>query len=209
MTNMIDISGHRYGRWLVLKTPPLSNSKGRVYWECKCDCGKVSMVSSRTLRGGESKSCGCLQKELIANRMRQHGLATTTEYRSWNGMVLRCHGKHQESQRHYWGRGIKVCPEWRESFIQFLSDMGEKPNKTDSIDRIDNDGDYSPSNCRWADAVTQNRNTTRTVWITYRGVRKRILEWAEVTGINISTLRSRIRRGWPASEMLGFRGRHN
>ena len=140
-----DITGQVFGRLTAL------SYAGRSKWFCQCSCGNsVSVVGSR-LWSGHTKSCGCLQGE-------KHGLTDTPEYRAWANMLRRCYRPQSHAYANYGGRGIRVCGGWRKSFIAFISDMGTRPGPKYSLDRIDNGGDYTPENCRWATAFEQNRN---------------------------------------------------
>lgn len=138
-----------------LKVVGVSDKKsgGHRLLTCSCECGAERYVRAHSLRSGVTKSCGCLHKEV----KRVHGLFGTDEYNVYNGMMQRCNNTKHPSYSRYGGRGIKVCDRWLESPLNFLSDMGERPDGL-SLDRIDNDGDYEPSNCRWATWEEQARN---------------------------------------------------
>lgn len=153
-----DLTGQRFGRWLVLNRVYRCNT--RVQWACRCDCGADGVVTSRALTHRESLSCGCYKGDVTAKRNTSHGMSYTATYRSWQSMIARCTYSCVAHWRHYGGRGIMVCERWRESFEDFLEDMGERPPGT-SIDRIDVNGNYEPANCRWATCVEQGRNTRR------------------------------------------------
>lgn len=151
--------------------------KRKSIWVCKCVCGNTALVRLTQLTSGVTQSCGCLRSELAANRARQrtiHGHARkrneTVEYRAWSHMKYRCYDKRSESYKDYGGRGIKVCDRWLESFSNFLEDMGLKPSPFLSIDRIENDGNYEPSNCRWATKSQQCSNQRRQKGLKHNGV---------------------------------------
>jgi len=153
----IDITGHKYNKLLVLRQ--VEDINGRKAFECLCDCGNLTKTTSKRLRNGNTKTCGCLYKTNAV----KHRLIKTPEYYSWVNMKTRCLNKKCSRYKDYGGRGIKICNEWIESFEQFYADMGPKPEPKNmySIDRINNDGDYEPSNCKWSTVLEQANNKTK------------------------------------------------
>ncbi len=157
-------AGDKYGFLTIVKEiePVYSSSFKIRRVNCMCDCGKNIDVRLRSLRQGNTKSCGCysivVQKENAIKRNTTHNLSKTSEYKTWRSMKHRCFNSNNKHYRHYGGRGITVCERWSESFINFYNDMGPKPTPLHSIDRIDVNGNYEPSNCKWSTASEQQKN---------------------------------------------------
>ncbi len=184
------ILGKRFSRLLVIEQLP--NINGRTNWLCECDCGVRMTTAPGPLRDGRTKSCGCLRRRILATSTLRHGMSNTKTHRIWRGMLKRCVNGHPR----YGGRGIRVCDRWQ-LFENFLSDMGECPVGNYSIERINNDGNYEPSNCKWLLMALQHRNTSRTVWITINNERKSLVEWCSIYNIRYSRVRDRIKfLGW-------------
>ena len=145
-----------FGRLTVI-----GRATGRSKWTCRCECGLIIDVWSQSLRRGATKSCGCYNRDAMQQRT-VHGAARrgkqTPEYVTWRNIMLRCYYPSAISWKYYGGRGISVCDRWRESFENFLADMGTRPTSKHSIDRIDPNGNYEPGNCRWVTADVQSRN---------------------------------------------------
>lgn len=185
---MREIQGQRFGRLLVIERVKVPGANNAM-WKCQCDCGKETVAAAANI-GRTTFSCGCLAKETAAELLRgnkhtmTHGAVGTPEYRSWQLMKRRCYNKRDAKYPDYGGRGIIVCDRWKESFESFLSDMGQKPSRTHSIDRKDVNGDYTQTNCRWATPIEQMRNTRRNVMIEIDGVTKCASEWCEVLGLD-------------------------
>lgn len=162
MAGKLDLKDKVFGRLKVLDFAFIKNSN--TYWKVQCECGAIKNVHGVKLTYGSTRSCGCLAKDLLSRRRKTHGQRNSSEYRSWAHMKERCLCKTNHKYSLYGGRGIKVCKRWMK-FENFLKDMGLKPSKLHSIDRINNDGNYEPSNCRWALPKEQASNTRRNVFI--------------------------------------------
>jgi hypothetical protein len=158
-------------------------------------------VLNQSLLNSSSKSCGCLHREAAAAANRTHGQSNSDEYGIWVHLLSRCFNRNDDRYDRYGGRGIAVCERWLK-FENFIADMGPRPSHAHSIDRIDNDGHYEPSNCRWATPERQQRNTARTMRVTFRGETLALSDWSERLGIASATLFCRIRRGWTAERAL-------
>jgi len=195
MNKTLDLSGQRYSRLTAVKRAPNSKTDNTTRWVCKCDCGKVVTVYTRSLRGETTRSCGCLRGT--------HRLSKTLEHGIWASMISRTTNPNAYAYELYGGRGIKVCNRWLK-FENFYKDMGPRPNKKLSIDRIDNEKGYSPDNCKWETSINQNRNTRRNVHITIDGVTKLLVEWKKISPVHSATYHYRKRRGDSDRDALGL-----
>lgn len=151
-----DLTGKKFGKLTVLSIVNRVKVGERIKWKCRCECGKIKITSSKMLKNGRSKHCGCSKNAKGINL--KHGGKGTPEYNIWASMKARCYNKKSAAYQYYGGRGITVCESWKNSFVCFLKDMGKRPSLELSIDRINNDGNYEPSNCRWATIFEQNKN---------------------------------------------------
>jgi hypothetical protein len=196
--------GARFGRWTILhEVEPHRALDGKGYrrFRVRCDCGTEAERYFMTLRLKTSNSCGCLRQEVTARRNYRHGLADTPEYLAWQNMWKRCTGQRREDYRLYGGRGITVCPEWK-SFETFYADMGPKPSPRHSLDRLNNDGPYSRENCAWRTLKEQGRNKRSNRLLTLDGETRPLVAWAELLGIDQSTLWTRLDDGWSVERAL-------
>ena len=196
MPTKLELIGERFGRLVVLADG--SPEKGRRRVVCACDCGASIPVEPRSLRAGKTKSCGCLQRDVVSNicaNRTTHGKAGSPEYVSWVHMKGRCENPSNPKFKDYGARGIKVCPEWSDDFARFLSDMGAKPSAKASIDRIDVNSGYSPENCRWADPTTQARNKRNHRYVEFGGEQMPLSQACEMAGINYRSALYRLNAG--------------
>lgn len=187
-----NLTGTTFGRLTVVEFAGYLVGRTQSYWRCTCQCGQVIECRGSHLLTGNITSCGCFRRE---KRM-THGRHGTPEYRSWHGMLQRCHDVNATAYPQYGGRGISVCDEWRRSFAAFIGDMGEKPTPRHSIDRIDNSGNYCKENCRWSTSSEQCSNTRRNRFIASQGMKMTIAQWARHTGLHVSTITNRLNSGW-------------
>lgn len=199
MPRFIDRTGQRFGRLQICSLAPQRG--GRNYWLCQCDCGRKKAMLASNLVGGKVESCGCLNSDVLIARNTKHGGCGTPEYKSWQAMLGRCINPKDAAYQDYGGRGIVVCDRWRHSFANFLADMGPRP-QTCTLDRKDNDGSYSPENCRWATISQQMRNTRRNIPIAHNGRSLLLVQWATETGLRPSTILRRLRLGWSIADAL-------
>jgi hypothetical protein len=199
-----DITGKRFGRWTVLHIYEPNHRR----WVCRCECGNTKSILRSTLVCGESKSCGCSRSEWCRDANITHGhtartligAPNTATYTVWRNMLARCSKPTNSGYHRYGGRGISVCQSW-EDFESFLSDMGHKP-KGKSLDRINNDGDYSPENCRWATVAEQSRNQSRNRPVTWMGETMILPDWETKLGIPRKALIARRDKGWSVERMF-------
>lgn len=197
---LIDLTGVRFGMLTAIseaeRWPRAGRRLGRRQWLCRCDCGNETIVLMENLVTENTSSCGCAEGRWT------HGMSTQPLFPTWCAMIYRCYSTGHEAYAHYGGRGIGVCNRWRDSFEAFVSDMGPKPSESHSLDRIDNDGDYEPNNCRWATPAQQARNTSRSVMLTMHGETLCQLDWAARLGLSRTTILARLRRGWSIEDAV-------
>lgn len=191
--------GEKYNRWTVIsriKHP----TKTAAFWMCRCDCGTERGIESYRLTSGVTKACGCVRKEMKT----KHGLRESPEYHAWQHMKRRCLNSAFKQYADYGGRGIKVCDRWMGDggFLAFYADMGVRPSAVHSLDRVDVNGNYEPSNCRWATKTQQQNNRRDSHYIEWNGVRKTASDWARDIGTCSKTIKHRIKAGWPLGVAL-------
>ena len=190
--------GQRFGRLVAVRRVFAPGQA--IKYLCYCDCGTSTNVLASNLSKGNSQSCGCLHREII-NQPISHGMSRTNPYAVWAMMIQRCENPDNKDYERYGGRGIRVCPRWQESYAQFRADMGDCPARH-SLDRIDNDGDYAPENCRWSNGNQQARNRRSNHVLEYAGKRQCLTVWAREIGIDHRTICTRLKRGWSVEKAL-------
>jgi len=184
MGKIRDLQGKRFGRLAVVTRAPNKPGCVNAIWVCQCDCGTIKNIRADVLIREDSTSCGCYQREISSKRLTTHGMSLTPEFSIWGTMIRRCHNQDHPSYKHHGARGIIVCERWRYSFENFYDDMGQRPSKKHSIDRIDNNGPYSPENCRWATSRTQSRNTSYNRMVEMDGVSFCVADWCDMMGVS-------------------------
>lgn len=167
----------------------------------QCFCGKKFITRISGLKNGRVSSCGCKRKDGLLKRITRHNMSNSSEYASWESMKARCMNPKNSFYYNYGGRGIKVCERWM-NFKNFINDMGNKPSKDYSIDRIDVNGDYCPENCRWSDRYTQDRNRRSNVKFELNGETKILIDIAKEYNLHQQTIRDRISRGMTIDEAV-------
>lgn len=200
MRDFVDMTGKRIGILTVIGKSDVKSSNRHLCWTCQCDCGKIVVVSGNSLRMGVTNSCGCVGLAKLRKRATTHGKSDTRTYNTWKMMLKRCNKSTWKAYKHYGGRGIKVCERWS-SFENFYADMGDRPEGM-TLDRIDVNGNYEPSNCRWATWQEQmnNRRDNRRLKIDGRSVT--VTEAGRLTGISSATIRNRLINGASDEEAI-------
>lgn len=196
MAKFIDYTGQRFGR-LVVVCVDVKNKWGNYKFKCLCDCGNIKIIESGSLKKGKSTSCGCFRNEQLIERSTKHNGSNSSEYKIWTGIKTRCYNPNDNRRFNYYGaRGITVCKRWLDSFENFYADMGERPSKQHSIDRINNDQGYSPENCKWATQKEQKNNTRHNRVIEINGIRKTKSQWDISSEFSKNTFYNRKKLGW-------------
>lgn len=204
---MIDLTGKRFTRLLVLSEAPRRDTSRMRYWLCQCDCGEQREVSQSHLLYGGQTSCGCLgSRTTLGDRKRTHGNTCgrkpTPEYKSWQMMKRRCTDPEDKRWPRYGGRGISVCAEWLNDFEAFLAHVGPRPSAKHSLDRIDTNGNYEVGNVRWALPEVQMQNRDDVHLITLNGETLCLAEWCRRTGLKHNAVIRRLNAGWSAERAL-------
>jgi len=200
--------GQTFNRWTVLSQVPSRN--GQTWGLFQCQCGTIQERAAKDICNNRCKSCGCLQREITVARNIQrttHGdsvnCTTSPEYNIWRGIKLRTLNPNDQAFPRYGGRGITICDRWKDSFENFLADVGRRPGPEYSIDRYpDNDGNYEPGNVRWATREEQANNRRSSRFLTHKGLTLTVVQWARFLHINHTTLHERLASGWSIERAL-------
>lgn len=206
MAKIFNITGQRFGRLTAIHYADTTRHKKRR-WLCQCDCGNTVIVAANALLKKNTSSCGCLWREKMAatkgpiSPAFRHGKRWTPEYRTWVNIKKRCYNPNARHWKDYGGRGIKMCDEWKNDFMAFYRDMAPRPECA-TIDRIHNDGNYSPENCRWATPKQQGNNHRGNHLLTFNGETHNVTEWAKIRGLTRKAIYLRIHFGWSIERTL-------
>lgn len=200
MSQKADLAGTRFGR-LVVVVRAGSNRHRKKLWRVLCDCGNETIVIGSDLRAGQTRSCGCLDRE----RLTTHGMTNSVEYAAWKSMIGRCMRPQNKNYKFYGARGVTICNHWLESFENFYADVGPRPSADHSLDRYpDNKGNYEPGNVRWATIQQQGRNKRSNRIINFQGHRMSLVEACELAGLSYRAVMARINRGWDVARALSI-----
>ena len=196
MGKRVDLTGQKFGRLTVLEFAG-HNKHGSALWKCRCDCGNYKIAATKLLRDGHTSSCGCYRKEVSKRLNTIHGIRYTRINRIYSSMKQRCYNPKCDEYYSYGGRGISVCQEWKDSVVSFAEwayQNGYSDNLT--LDRINVNGNYEPSNCRWVSIKVQANNKTNNVYHTINGIAKTLPDWCDYYGVPYKIVKGRIDRGW-------------
>lgn len=204
----VDLTGQKFNRLTVLYPTGRQSKHGKnAIWMCKCDCGNYTEADSGSLKCGTKKSCGCLVKDRMSKLNYKHGGRNERLYLVWMDMRRRCYNTKDQCYKNYGGRGITVCDEWQqyEAFREWAQNTGYDDSAKShvcTLDRIDVNGDYCPSNCRWVDAKTQCNNKRNNLIVTYNGETHTATEWDRICGFPKNTMNKRIHAGWTPEKAI-------
>jgi len=203
MESKKDLTGQKFFCWTVIKLSFRIGKKS--YWECRCDCGTIRVVQEYDLKNKEGQTCGCLKnkgkpkKIKITHKINElHGMSSWPEHKVWRNMKGRCYNRNDQAFADYGGRGIEVCESWRNSFTNFITDMGRRPSSDYSIDRIDNDKNYEKGNCKWSTHSQQAGNRRKKRILTFDGKSLTLAQLARIAGIKYNKLLQRLNENWPS-----------
>lgn len=197
----LDLEDKKFGRLTVLF--PVGSLNGRKYWLCQCDCGNEVCVITNHLTSGKTQSCGCYAKERATEANIKHGMRHSRIYNIYCGMKQRCYNKNNHKFKNYGGRGVTICSEWLDDFMSFYNwAMENGYTETLTIERIDVDGNYEPSNCKWIKMSEQSQNKTCNRFVEFNGETKILSEWCNELGVSYKTAYSRLCYGIPVDKIF-------
>lgn len=200
MSKCIDLTGQKFGRLTVIKRA--ENKSGQTMWLCRCECGNERFVCGGNLKSGHTKSCGCLNNEMIGNLNKTHHKYNTRLHGIWAAMKSRCYNPKNNRFKNYGGKGIEVCEDWQsfKPFYDWAMANGYREDLT--LDRKDGNKNYCPENCRWATQEEQQNNRSNNHLITYNGETHTLAQWAKLKNINSATLAARLKKGWSTEKAM-------
>lgn len=202
MSRKLDMIGKRFGKLTVIEEYD-RNKRGYYRYLCKCDCGNEKIAIGSELQNGHIKSCGCYKKDSIINRCAKYTKEEKKLYGIWKGIRSRCNNKNSKPYQYYGGRGITICDEWNDYLIFYHWSMQNGYEKGKQLDRINNDGNYEPSNCRWVTPLENNHNRGNVNHYTINGITHTLTEWCSIYKIKYNTVRARIiQKGWDIEKAL-------
>lgn len=201
LPKFVDLTGNRYGRLSIIKRA--ENKDKRTMWLCKCDCGNEKIIGGKDITSGKTKSCGCMTREITIKNNTKHNLSGTRLYSIWNGMIGRCYRKKNSEYKNYGGRGISICKEWKDDFVKFYNWANNNGYMdTLSIDRIDVNGNYEPTNCKWANQIQQMNNTRVNHSITINNKTLTVTEWERLYNFERGIISGRLMKGLVGEDLL-------
>lgn len=197
----LDLIGKRFHKLLVVEKA--NNQKHKTMWKCKCDCGSITLVTTSNLNANRVKSCGCLRIDQLIKRSTTHNQRHTSLYEVWKSIKQRCLNPQSKAYKNYGGRGICICDEWKNNFENFYKwSISNGYTKGLTIDRIDNNSNYSPQNCRWVTRLQQANNKRNTIYLTINNKTDSLSNWLRVYNVNRSTYMTRIKYGKTPEQAL-------
>lgn len=202
MKRFVDLTGNRYFRLKVLSFYG-KWKHGASKWLCECDCGRYGAFLGTLLKGGHTKSCGCLRKYNMSELFSTHKKSRLKEYKIWKEIRQRCYNENNPAYHHYGGRGIKMSKDWYLDFMAFYRDMGPRPEDM-TLERIDNNGDYCKENCKWATQREQTRNRRRNIMFIFEDKRYKLIDFVDALDVDYAKTRRRFRDNWEIKDIFDF-----
>ncbi len=200
MGNLIDVKGQRFGRLIVIEKAEKTDVGKNAFWLCKCDCGNEKIIGSRNLRSGDSQSCGCLHRDVHTT----HKLSKHPLFAVWHAMKARCYNPTNKDYNNYGARNITICNEWLDvcNFIKWAENNGYKYGTGFSIDRINCNGNYEPSNCKFSTNLEQANNKRNNILVNYQGETKTLKQWSKDLNLKYGTIYGRLKKGWSIDKVF-------